>query len=250
MHSGTQRVGPLGVIVLSLFALPASLRAETDAQQKSSTSAGNVALTSGEMIQRAVTQLGLTDTNGMRATAVYLSEPGELIPGVQPEPVWRVSLESVPLRLGVGSNVRTNAYVCALEMDFSERTGNMVRLLTRWPEDVSGTPFSALAPERKRVEGGWIKKLGGLPRIAPKVSLLQALGEQNTHATLAKQVVVYYVLARVQPAGDERPYWIIDVLEIPPIPLSRGRPGPTRYRSVIDSVTGGWRGSSWRAELT
>lgn len=212
-----------------------------------------VSKSESEIIMMALEATGLTNRSGVRAQALRIADPGKTIPNIPSEPVWKVHLENAPLLLVARGRLETNAYVKRIDLVYSERRGMLIALITPWPENTPGDPLPPPEVYEKTI-GRSDPIFTGIPDTPPKLSLLEALGNDGSRAFQAKQVVVYYVLAAYPSINrPPRPSWVIHAQGIPHIWTSGAGPGAsaavkeqvrkaealmTHWRTVVDAETG------------
>jgi hypothetical protein len=223
-----------GLLTFAICATPAG-RCKGDDDSRSSEAE--------RQVKRAIEMLGLAGNPGVRASARLVSEPEQTIPNVTGEPTWRVRLAKAPLYYRSNGVLKTNEFIKAMELIFSAKTGQLLRLVSDSPENLPSGPF----PSLKDYENGFWLTFKSISANPPKTSLLDVLGNTWAQMWSAKQIVVYYVLGQVR-GTPPRPLWIVHVLGIPPAILSRPVPPQfqgrlTQKRVIIDAETGEELGS-------
>ena len=125
-------------------------------------------------------------------------------------------------------------------MDFSQRTGQLIRLKTDWPDAMTGMRFPTMESYQQQT-AGTEPVFTGLPAVAPRTYLGNLLGHPNTRVWDAKQVVVFYVLGafpRSEPDVLSKPLWVIHVAGIPHLTLT-SLPGLSREQLRLGQRDGG-----------
>jgi hypothetical protein len=213
-----------------------------------------LALTEQSVIDRALHLLQVTNTGRVLVTARRVEKPELIVPNLPIEPIWRVHLENAPLKFRWNGTLRTNPFVKSLDMDFSERTGQLVRLKTDWPDDLPGSRFPTMESYEQQTPG-LEPVFVGLPEDPPRSYLVDALGNGLANVWNAKQVVVFYVMGAFPASRPEvlaKPLWVVHVAGIPHLSI-RMPPGLspeqrqalkeaqerlTYKRTLIDAETG------------
>jgi hypothetical protein len=211
------------------------------------------------VVQRALHLAELEEGGNYSVTASRIDQPERLIPDIPVEPIWRVRLENAPLQVRIDGKIKTNSFVRSYEMDFCERTGNLIRLKTDWPGDLPGVRFPTIGSYQLQTPGTEPVFLS-LPEVPPKIRLSEALGKAHASVVEAKQIVIFYVLAAFpekKPESLAKDLWVVHLAGIPP-PVAKPLPGLsaeqldwlkqiqetlTYQRVLIDAQTGSFEGS-------
>ena len=154
-------------------------------------------------------------------------------------PDWSVELKSAP--------AKKDSYRRTLDMIIEPATGGVVKVRTRWPENVP-EPKDTVEPDARTAEEQILpERYHGFPVQAPPLSFLEALdGYWGEAALVAKRIDGLWVLYSRMDSQEPRPVWVITLWSIPPIPVFRGDadvPGYLRenLRFVVDPANKeGW----------
>ena len=209
-----------------------------------------------EAITRVVSQIGLQDYSERKADIRRVRLGSQSLPFLTGDLVgretWRIEFSDSLLNSHEKESRYSNQYVKKLVVLLAPETNHVMTVVSRWPEDVPCLPQYPCAAEEERQMRASKTTYDGLPRKAPRITLLEALGATIYWSEDVKQIIASYVLETTL-EYLKRPVWVFQLRGFPPfdvhgpLELSGDRisvHARNHLREVVDAQTGEWLGGS------
>lgn len=246
------KVAEVEPVVGSLTTSSSELRSELLAAPVY-TEAGVISLPKNLAIRRALDGIGARDYNPEQVRASVIRLRDQCLPFLSKQlngrATWRVEFTDVDLEKLSGDPKLRNSYIRSLIVILCPDSGQILRVVSRWPE---GVPAMAAYPsclEEERQYASISTRFTGLPGEAPSTTLFRALGASLLWSPAVKQISASYVMESSRRHQD-RPVWVIQLRGFPAaVPFSTFArnagiqiPDDARnhLRNVIDAKTGNW----------
>lgn len=192
--------------------------------------------------------LGLPKENTLLMNTTLVALQHENTPYLNQEligrPLWHVVLQNWSAEVKSTPSWLKDPYRRTLDIFLDPRTGQIVKIKSRWPEGeppMADELSAGEAVEEMRRAGNEIYH--GFPTTTPRVTFLDALDsmqrESGTCALAARQIVGRYVVwSRM--GRKPKTVWAITVRGVPPRKAPPGAPQEPiyQYREIVDAETG------------
>ena len=200
----------------------------------------NIVLSKDEAITRAAQCIGLREYDRAAVSAVVVTLSGESLPflggKLRGRKTWRIEFKNVRLEKAGANSRLANPNITSLIALLAPDTGHVMRVTSVWPRRIPRIASYPCCAEEERQLSKGPSRYTGLPDEAPKVSMLEALANEETMpwGSDVKQIHAYYVLYTKIRYAD-RPVWVIHLWGFPPLEL------PVPEGAVIQNATIGER---------
>ena len=214
-----------------------------------------------EAIRRAAEGVGLRDFDPVNVTPSIVTLTRESLPFLGKEiaglKTWRVEFNDLKLDQATGNPKLANEHIRKLIVYLAPTTGQVMRVVSPWPEGTPRIPpYPSAADEEMQMRGG-LHSYSGLPAKPPGVSLLDVLPKGMLWSPEVKQVSALYLWQSKTIPYDDQPVWIVQLRGVrlpimssaPRLGIPANVPVPARteddktrdhLRNVFDAQSGEW----------